>query len=420
MTIYDNIPKQLVPVGLGWAKNTVNANILRHNAVVSHGRTQYAAYYDAEANVILAKRTLGSSDWETHKTQYQGKVRDAHNVISIMIDGAGYLHVSWDHHGHPLRYARSVAPGSLELSDKLPMLGEKEARVTYPEFYRLPDGDLIFLYRDGSSGNGNLMINRYAVKTEKWTRVQDALVNGEGQRNAYWQMCTDAVGAIHLSWVWRETGDVATNHDIAYAKSTDGGKTWQRSDGSRYELPITAANAEYAVRIPQGRELINTTSMCASSDGRPYIVSYWRPEGSDVPQYQLVYHDAAAWRIAQIGQRTTPFRLSGGGSKRVPISRPRVAVDTTGPSDTTYMLFRDAERGNRVSVAICEDLRQPTWRFVDLTDFSVGHWEPSYDTEQWRESQTLHIFVQHVGQGDGETLEELPPQPISILEWRPK
>jgi hypothetical protein len=33
-------------------------------------------------------------------------------------------------------------------------------RVTYPEFHALPGGDLLFLYRDGGSGGGNLAMNR--------------------------------------------------------------------------------------------------------------------------------------------------------------------------------------------------------------------------------------------------------------------
>ena len=116
-----------------------------------------------------------------------------------MVDGDGYLHMSWDHHGHPLRYCRSKEPGSLELTEKMPMTGKKEGRVTYPEFYRLPDGNLLFLYRDGASGRGNLMMNHYDLTTKKWTQRQDAFINGEGRRNAYWQMCTDTKGTIHIS-----------------------------------------------------------------------------------------------------------------------------------------------------------------------------------------------------------------------------
>ncbi len=69
-----------------------------------------------------ARRKMGSENWEIKRTPFKG----------------------------------SVKPGSLELSSKMPMTGKNEGRLTYPEFYRLPNGNLLFLYRDGSSGNGNL------------------------------------------------------------------------------------------------------------------------------------------------------------------------------------------------------------------------------------------------------------------------
>jgi beta-glucanase (GH16 family) len=49
----------------------------------------------------------------------------------------------------------------------------------------------------------------------------------------------------------------------------------------------------------------------------------------------------------------------------------------------------------------------------------VGNWEPSFDTERWKKEGILNLFVQRTGQGDGETLENLPPQPVYILEWKP-
>ncbi|MBN2244642.1 MAG: BNR repeat-containing protein [Candidatus Aminicenantes bacterium] len=408
-----------VPIAKGWAKNSINATIFRRNSVVTHEDTQYAAFYDADTNVVLAKRRLGTAEWEIRKTPYKGRIQDAHNSISIMVDGNGYLHVSWDHHGSPLNYCRSKTPDSLDLTEKMPMTGKKEDRVTYPEFYRLANGSVIFLYRDGVSGQGDLMLNYYDLKTKKWTQQQDAFIDGEGRRNAYWQMCTDTEGTIHISWVWRESPDVATNHDICYARSKDGGKTWQRSNGETYRLPITAGTAEYAVRIPQNSELINTTSMCADARGRPYIATYWRPNRSEIPQYHLVFHDGNKWHISQISSRKTPFSLSGGGTKRIPISRPQIVADSSGPAAKAYMLFRDQERGGRVSAAICDDLEKKEWRIIDLTDFSVGMWEPSYDTEIWKQYKSLHIFVQKVGQGDAESTEDIPPQKTFILEWTP-
>jgi len=111
-----------------------------------------------------------------------------------------------------------------------------------------------------------------------------------------------------------------------------------------------------------------------------------------------------------------PFSLSGGGSRRLIMSRPRIVAG----SNKAYVIFRDTERGDRVSVATCRDLSTQEWTLDYLTDFSVGMWEPSYDTELWKQSNILHLYLQKVGQGDGERIENLPPTEISILEWKPK
>jgi len=411
---------RIVPIAEGWAENSVNAVIFRRNSVASHGDIQYAAFYDADSKVTLARRTLGSADWEIRTTRYEGNTRDAHNSISIIVDATGVLHMSWNHHCVPLNYCRSKEPGSLELTDRMAMTGHKEKRVTYPEFYNLPDGGLLFVYRDGASGRGDLMMNRYDPSTGRWTRLQDSLLDGEGERNAYWQAAIGPDGSIHLSWVWRESGDVATNHDLCYARSIDGGKSWQKSTGEPYALPITAKSAECACAIPQKSELINSTSMCLDNEGRPYIATYWRPAGTDVPQYHLVYHDGTAWTKSQITRRTTPFSLSGFGTRRIPISRPQIVADSSGAAVRAFMAFRDKERENRVSIAVCDDLGGASWRIEDVTGRSVALWEPSYDTALWQREKILHLFVQKVGQGQGETLEKIPPQMVSILEWTPR
>jgi BNR repeat-containing family member len=410
---------RLFPIAEGWAENSINAVIFRRGSVTSDGMVQVVAYYDAAGNVMLARRQLGSAKWEIQKTQFRGNPTDAHNSISIMFDGDGFLHLAWDHHGSGLHYARSVAPNSLQMSGMMAMTGQREGMVTYPEFYQLPDGDLIFACRDGSSGRGDLVLKRYAVESKTWTQLQDNFISGEGCRSPYWQMAVDDLGNVHVSWVWRDSPDVASNHDLCYAKSTDGGKTWRRSNGTVYKLPITAATAEYAQRIPQSSDLMNSTSMCADAQGNPFIATYWRPKGTQVPQYMVVYHDGKNWQVTQASQRTRSFNLRGGGTKRVPMSRPQIVAQTENGHTRCYIIFRDEERGNRVSVAACSDLRRNGWEVRDLTNISVGMWEPSFDAEQWTQSKVLHIFVQKVGQGDGEGREPISPQQISILEWSP-
>lgn len=406
---------QSLPV-LGWAKNSVNTPVFRKNSVVSFKGTQFTAYYDSAGYVILAKRKSGSDLWNSAKTQYKGNVNDAHCSISITVDGEGYLHMAWDHHNNALRYCKSIAPDTLVLSDKMSMIGSQENDVTYPEFFKLPNGDLLFMYRYGISGNGNLIINKFNLSEKKWYRLHDVLIDGQGQRNAYWQSCVDAKGTIHVSWVWRETWDVATNHDLCYAKSTDGGISWQKSNGEVYTLPITLETAEYVCKIQQSSELINQTSIYADSHGKAYIASYWRPEGKTVPQYHIVYFNGTRWITQQASNRKTAFSLSGGGTKKIPVSRPQLVVDDRNDTSVVYLIYRDIERNNRVSVNMTANLDSAIWFVYDLTDFPVESWEPSYDTELWKDSVKLNVFVQKVGQGDGEGLESYPPQPVYIIE----
>jgi len=416
-----NVHKEtrIVDVAEGWAKNSVNAVIFRKNSLVSHNNAQYIAYYDPEQYLVLAKRHIGSTNWEIETTAYKGKAEDAHNSISIMVDGDGFLHVAWDHHNDSLRYAKSTAPGSLKLTDKMPMTGKNEDLVTYPEFYRTPDGNLYFFYRYGASGNGNLVINKYNTASKNWEQLQDNLIDGENQRNAYWQTFIDEAGTIHISWVWRESWDVATNHDMCYARSKDGGLTWENSQGKRYDLPITLATAETAFKIPQGSELINQTSMTADSKGNPIIATYYRKDSVSVPQFFLIYKQRKKWTSTDVSQRKTDFSLSGGGTKKIPISRPQILTRGLGMNKQAILLYRDAERGNKPTAAVNDNFPKGTWEYKDLAVVDLGSWEPSLDTELWRKDEIVHLFLQQVIQEDGEGISESQPQTISVLEWQP-
>jgi rhamnogalacturonyl hydrolase YesR len=414
---------RLLPIaGDGFAGSSVNVVSGLQNTLVTEGGRQYAAFYVADGTLVLAKREIGSDTWTSARTQYRAAVADAHRTVSIAVDGAGFLHVSWDHHNNALNYARSVAPGSLELGPKQSMTGQRESRVTYPSFLRLPDGDLLFFYRDGGSGRGNLVLNRYHTAEATWRQIHASLIDGEGARSAYPAVTLDPRGGLHLAWVWRDTPDVATNHDIAYARSKDGGVTWTSVRGDALVVPITRATADYAIRIGHGRALMNPPSIAADNNGRPYIANYWRPEGSDVPQYHLLHYDGDAWHVQQITRRTTAFALEGTATKRPPISRSVLFTRQAWRKPReVHLVYRDDERGGRIVVASCADIAHPEWTTTELTRSTVGAWEPSMDPEQWRRLAQLHMLVQHVEQRDGNDSEAATVEPtrVAALVWSP-
>jgi hypothetical protein len=397
-------------IGLGWSNNSVNTVIFRNSALTSFKGNQYTAYYDPEGRMVLAKRKLNSNNWEKVITPYSGNVKDAHNDISIAIDIDGYLHVSWDHHDTRLRYARSKKPFSLALGEEKAMTGEDETKVTYPEFHNLPDGKLLFCYRSGASGRGNTIMKSYDVKTQQWTSLQNNLIDGEKERSAYWQMFVGKKG-IYISWVWRESWDVSTNHDICYAFSPDGGKTWQKSTGEKYTLPITKATAEHAWEVPHNSSLINQTAMTVDDQGNPFIATYWDDNG--IPQYKVVYLSKGKWNLITTNFHKKTFSLGGGGTKRIPISRPEIFVNKS----MLYLLFRDEERDNKITLGYT-NLENKKWEIKDLSRFTVGQWEPNFDKELWKDKKQLHVFSQNVSQADGEGLAKVDPQMVEVLEVR--
>ena len=178
---------------------------------------------------------------------------DRHRNTCLGISpGDGRLHLSWDHHNNPLRYAKSRAgflsdpPAKLTPDDgepAQPMLSDPalEARVTYPRFFNDRRGDLFFFYRIGGSGNGDNYLHRYDPTDASWTRT-GMLFSSRGtygpwknsqSRCAYLHdLVFDARNRLHATWVYRETGaSWASNHDLHYAYSDDQGRTWSNNSG---------------------------------------------------------------------------------------------------------------------------------------------------------------------------------------------
>lgn len=410
---YFKSSRSLSYVARGYCATSINTSIFRKSSIVSNDGFQYVSFYDKRGNVVVGKRKLSGKKWRILITPFVANIRDAHNGISLGIDGAGYIHLCFGMHGAKLGYIRSVKPHSLKFTPHISMDGEEEECVTYPEFHTLSNGDLLFFYRNGVSGNGNMVIKRYLLKERKWTTIQRNLIDGEGERNAYWQAWVDCNDSIFISWVWRDNADVASNHDVCFAISNDGGMSWRKTNGEIYDLPITVKNAEVAWRVPCGSNLINQTSMTVDEKGSPYIATYWSQKDSDVPQYRIIWQDGTKWNMRSVGERTLPFSLEGRGTKMIPVSRPLILTK----NGKILLIFRDKEWSGRVVMALTEDLVNNDWQFIELTDFDVDAWEPTFDENLWKKDGKLQLFIQTTHQGDGEKVASIKSKssPVYIM-----
>ncbi|WP_051235042.1 BNR repeat-containing protein [Marinimicrobium agarilyticum] len=419
--------RQIPIIDAAYAGSSVNVVAGSRQTLFTDQEHQYAGFYDAAGQLTLAKRRLGETQWQVRRTGYTTAVQDAHNTVSLVVDGQGYLHVAWGHHNTPLQYAVSQTPGALSLGAPVSMLGRTESSVTYPQFYRTADGGLLFLYREGGSGNGRLVLNRFDPNTRQWQRLQSNLIDGEGERSAYWDMTIDSAGGLHLAWVWRETPDVASNHDLLYAYSPDGGRRWERSDGTAYSLPITMASAEVAVEIPQSRNLMNPPVIATDARHRPYISSYWSATEGERPRFSVVYQRDGGWLTRPGPMAGRDFELKGWGTKRPPISRAALLVETGETNVGAHLIYRDDSLGGRVVLATFENLGDTVdkegqagrWLRGFLTEDGVGAWEPSVDPTQWHNNREAHLLLQDVDQIDGNDRSgsDASASPLKVLIW---
>jgi hypothetical protein len=418
----------------GYGTGDINAVAFRINALLTAGDQQFASFYEPDDDpntpgrqgvVVIARRPVNGTTWELFRTKFfSNRINDAHDVISFGIDGAGFMHVSWGMHADAFHYARSLAPvtGSapIEFGPDHSMTGlEEKQRITYPEFYTMPNGDLLFFARLGVAGNGDTFINRYSVASQKWTRVLSPMIQGKSPgmlpANAYWNnLCFDSKGGLVCTWVWRgqevKGGEIGyeTNRNLLYARSPDEGRTWTRFNGTPYELPITQKSADVVVPIPQGQCLMNMSSMAIDADDYPVTANWWAPaaaQGNFTRDYMLAYYDGHQWALSQITHRDLVEPKDPYLNVR-DLARPIVVIDKEG---RVIVVISYKEMNHHVMVAWSKDRKN--WKFLTLDHTDMGSWEPpAYDPVLWQRENKLDMLYEPCELGK-------PAADMSVLEW---
>ncbi|MBN2217319.1 MAG: BNR-4 repeat-containing protein [Pirellulales bacterium] len=432
---------------LGYAASKVNATSFKQQSLTTveapgGQRYQYVSYYDADEKLVVGRRketAAGWSDWHLRRTDFEAyNVDDSHDVSSIGVDGDGYVHISWGMHNNTMLYSRTTT--STFNDDPFVLFGDvgsphggigyempHTSGVTYPLFYNIPgNGDLLFSYRTGSSGNGDMQLVRWDNAANAWNAVHAGtgsnppLIDGDyfGDTlvsvNAYTNYAAfDAEGNWRLTWTWRTGsdsptpfGDYQSNHNIMYAWSPNQGVDWYCQDGTRYSRSgihaIDESNATPVVILPEGSSLINQTYMTTGPDSTPYVASWWAPnaaEGDHLRQYMLAWQDGDAWRTAQITDRQPENTNAEGISQRVPesqlrdyrMTRPIVAVDD---DNRVIVAFTDWQRGLNLTIAYSESPNRDDWQFIDLPTDNMGWWEPTLDINRWKSDGVISMFYQ--------------------------
>jgi hypothetical protein len=275
----------------------MNGESYQQDAILTVNGYQYAAYWNAAARVILARRPEGEGAWTRIEmdTGYSSTSTDSHNTISLGASGDGRLHIAFDHHDSPLHYVQSVV-NLLTDPETVPWASASFSRwtgtldgttsviaVTYPKFITEPDGKLLFEYRYGAAGRADQVLWEYDAGT--WTYL-GAYVSGmraSGTINAYLHGIEYSGTRLHAAWCWRTSPDPSTNRGLFYAYSDNNGRTWNNNAGMLIGTigasPVLETSPGIEVwPIGPNRGYINQEHMTVDNAGRVHVLVTHAPD----------------------------------------------------------------------------------------------------------------------------------------------
>ncbi|WP_168564843.1 BNR repeat-containing protein [Crateriforma spongiae] len=328
-----------------WEIDHVPASFPVGFCLLTDGPNQYVAYYDEDHQMVVACRRLHENQWD--RVVLPSKVGwDSHNYITMAVDSRGSLHVSGNMHAVPLVYFRTDVPGQIQTLRSASMTGNDEDRCTYPRFLQDADGNLLYTYRSGGSGNGRRLYNRFDSETGRWHRFLDVpLFDGLGQCNAYPIGPTQGPdGHFHVSWVWRDTPDCATNHDLSYARSADL-KHWETAHGSPLRLPITPDQTAAVVDpVPSGGGIINSGIRMTFDRANQPLLAYHKRDANGHMQAFVATPRKDHWLSQAITDWDAPILFAGRGS--MPFIGIKVSTPKVVDEKSIVVGFRHQEHGS--------------------------------------------------------------------------
>lgn len=309
-------------------------------ALITDGNDQYAGYYNADRRMTIAHRTLGTNTWEKYSIPDAQAVIgwDSHNYITMAVDSVGNLHVSGNMHGGPIKYWKTSTPRQISSLQKISSLVDPalESSVTYPIFMKDKAGNMIYNYRNGESGSGQVYFNKFDPVSNTWSALlQTDLFDGlaySPDRSSYFSLTPtpNADGYYEMTWMWRDTYDVASNSRLSYARSSDL-QHWETINGTPLTLPLTYNTAGVIIDdIPENGGLFNGQERIGvDADGKT-TVTYSKYDASGYNQIYVARANAqGVWQSTKVTQWTGTWHFWGGGtlSNRINLNATAVLPD---------------------------------------------------------------------------------------------
>jgi len=131
-----------------------------------------------------------------------------------------------------------------------------------------------------------------------------------------------------MAWVWRDTPDCATNHDLSYAKSADLAR-WRDSAGRELALPLTLRTGEVVDPVPPKGGLLNTNVQVGFDTRARAILTYHKYDAAGDLQVYAARREDDGWTIVQVSD-WSGYRWEFGGGGTVVVEVGVGAVEPIG------------------------------------------------------------------------------------------
>jgi hypothetical protein len=269
---------------------------LESSKIVQFEERVHVAWLDSSEDGFKVRiRTLDRTTGEWSTTYTIGDAANNHGGPALTVDGAGYLHVVYYAHHHPVRYRRSIRPNDASEWGPIEHFGKD---LTYPALICLPDDSLVFIARRSYEDR--------PWEVELWRR-EDAAWQREGpiirsRYPGYAQFAASMVWDAQREKLHFGTRIYETINDntqtpyttIGYLSSNDGGRTWYKSNAEEVTLPVTALTIDRVASADGslGR-VLSGGSVAVHPNGTPYLVYNERLQA--VSHAYLARPDTSVW-----------------------------------------------------------------------------------------------------------------------------
>jgi hypothetical protein len=243
---------------------------------------------------------------------------NAHRNPTLLIDEDRYLFVFYGYHGgaQPIAVLRSLYP--LDMSAWTRMADLTDGNGSYPNPWQLLSGEIIVPHRQPSGW----CFTKTRDQGVTWGEtVELASFDTYESTSTVYGMTLAETGPCprRIHFVWSRLGGgseeaIRTKHlwarryNVYYARSDDGGDTWQRSDGSIYQLPVSEESAELVYK--SGERGTWLKDILVTPDGHPLILFLDGDADTYVSTWKIARRTHKGWEFVDLA--TSDHMYDGG------------------------------------------------------------------------------------------------------------